>query len=42
MKKFFSLLRSCFAIKDRKYYYRNQCLTDDLERELLKAYARRG
>ena len=42
MKKLFSLFRSYFVAEGRTYYYHGQKLTDELERELNKAYSGTG
>ena len=42
MKKIISLFRRWFPQRSRGHYYHHQTLTDELERELMKAYMGTG
>jgi hypothetical protein len=42
MKKIIDLLKQRLHRSPRTYYYHNQVMTDELERELMKAYGSYG
>jgi len=39
MKSKIAKVLKCITISSRPHYYHNQVMTDDLERELMRAYA---